>query len=200
MPKSQTDSSFERSVNKWSLIFNDEKEEVEYQSNMGKSLRLPYLAIGWIYFGLSLHVIYRVVAILSSFMKTGFPSAPPYIEATLLACVITSMVLETALRRFHLFEKVQGLFLYTTLPVVLVTAAFYTQRTPYFGIAYDIVVKQHYRSCFALVCTQSLTSVFVRYWFLAVIGNSIFAIQCITLYVSLFFHTTSTCKIPFLYQ
>ena len=135
MTENKTDDSFERSINKWSLFFIDEKEEAEYQSVMRKNQRLPPAATYLFYFGIAMHLLYRIIAIISSFMKTGIPFAPIYIEAILLACIVSSIVLEFCLRRYQLLEKIQGLSLYTVLPAVVVTAAFYTQKTPHFGVA-----------------------------------------------------------------
>ena len=139
MTKNEADSSFKRSISKWTLFFADEKEEAEYQLIMRNSQRLPPAAMYWVYFGIFMHLLYRIIAIISSFVKTGFSCAPAYIESILFATIASAVVIEVSLKRYKLLPKLQGSLLYTTFPVVLVTAAFYTRMTPYFGVAYNIV-------------------------------------------------------------
>ncbi|MDR3549642.1 MAG: hypothetical protein P4M11_15460 [Candidatus Pacebacteria bacterium] len=46
------------------------------------------------------------------------------------------------------------------------------------------------------MCTQSLTSVTIRNWFIAAIGNAIITLYCIAIYIVLFYSVTTPSITP----
>ncbi|MDR3549641.1 MAG: hypothetical protein P4M11_15455 [Candidatus Pacebacteria bacterium] len=125
MPAEHAGDTFQRCVCKYTLIFRNPQEELNYQITAGQGVNSPRLATVFAYLCLGSHIIYRVLALLSNYVNVGMAGASPPVELTLLLLLLLVYLIETLLRHFNTMVHVHGLLLYTTLPIVVVTAAFY---------------------------------------------------------------------------
>ncbi len=136
MEKLYSDNVFHKYVHSWSLFFKDPEDERKFGQTTIMNMHLPPAIMAMTCCGLAFHALYRIVALISACLEHAIiVHTTPAKEATLLGVLLLSFVIEILLRITHRFEFAQGFFVYTVLPAVSVTAAFYTQQSPYFGAA-----------------------------------------------------------------
>ncbi len=136
MEQQFSDRTLNKYSNKWTLLFKNPEDEHEFGHAVVRNMRAPLLVRMGTYFAIITTVGYRVAAILSGLLGSNFIVHTTVMKETfLLVAILLALVIELLLRITHRLETMQGFFIYTTLPVVVATAAFYTQEAPYFGAA-----------------------------------------------------------------
>jgi len=193
MSENRADDILDKYSNVWTLRFISEEDEEGFTSETYKNMSVPYFIRFCSYAGLTFHIVYRLLAFGSTFINIGMAHADPEIEISLLAILLSAYIFEAIIRIYDICRNIHGLIVYAILPIVLITAAFYTQKTPYFGVAYFFYYHIRFRSTFALMVTQAITSVIVRSWLVALAGNGIVTFYSLGFYISLFYYDTSVC-------
>jgi len=138
MKHTDKEDMFLRHIDQWTLFFHSEDVEARFCEATKTSMSPPKLILYGTYFGLTLHMLYRILSFASCFINIGLVHASALVEGILFGYLAASYIIESLLRIYNVFERIHGFFVYTALPIVLVTASFYTQLTPYFGAAYFI--------------------------------------------------------------
>ncbi|MDR3549365.1 MAG: hypothetical protein P4M11_14060 [Candidatus Pacebacteria bacterium] len=144
MDKLYSEAEFRKYVNPWLLSFKDPEDERKFFQTNTMNMQATSQVALFASVGLGLHFIYRVVSLASACAGTAIlPYSTPIAEAALLTALVFATAIESTLRIFNLLEYIHGFFVYTTLPIITITAAFLTQRSPYFGVGYMSPLRQN---------------------------------------------------------
>jgi hypothetical protein len=134
MSRTKTIKPMDRGLNPWTLRFRDPEQEKLYQELIDSNLHLPLFFRVATYGAIALHCGYRCFAIFSVCGGNIMPTGTLLEELSLLILIIVCIMIELVIRKANVWRKVQGFFLYCCIPIVSITAAYYTQKAPRFGI------------------------------------------------------------------
>jgi len=133
----ENDILIERHISSYSLFFKDSDMEKSFQISHFKNTNIPLIAKILNFICAMLSVVYRTVAALSSiYPSLGFPNSGMIPELIMLFLLIIAFSVESLMICFNHSNKFRGFLITIMLPCVCITAAFLTQKSPYFGFAY----------------------------------------------------------------
>ncbi len=132
---SRTDARFEASISPWTLKFHDPAYEESFMKVYDTKSRLPLFSRLIAYTSIAYLLAYRVYAIYGLLahearIQTGTLSE----ELSSLCIVVTSILIELIPRFVASLMYYQGLLFYTTLPVMFIYIAYYTNKGPIIGV------------------------------------------------------------------
>ncbi len=130
------DKRFEDSISLWTLKFHNTACETSFVRKYDTNFRIPFVGRLAAYVCIFYIVAYRVLALYtratnSQFLNTGSLRE----ELAIFLYVVGSFAAELVLKLTGWLVPMHGFFGYTCSPIVLICAAFFSQREPLFGMS-----------------------------------------------------------------
>lgn len=134
MSMKQKHNYIDENISKWTLSFTKEEDRQNYQERMQNTMIIPVAfkigAFGIIIIAISYRIVATILAGRSDLIKTGSFTQ----ELSLCLFTIIAIVIEIILRYTGRLKAVHGFFLYIMYPLTSITAAFFTNKAPLFGV------------------------------------------------------------------
>ena len=137
MSKKNKDRSFEDSISRWTLFFHDPKYETDFRRTQLEHRNLTVLFKVVVYYSIISMIVYQMLTMVSVLFSLNFIiGLNPVAEVTLFLYLTLSFLIELYLRWKNLCPLIQGFFIYTAYPIVIVSTAFFAHGGPIFYIRY----------------------------------------------------------------
>ena len=129
------DDLFDKSISPWTLAFNDPGYEEGFQKIMKHNKHLNPLYKFLAYALNATVIIFRILALLSSYRAVTVPRNPlnKNVELASVISIGICAMIEVVLRLTDHARYVQGFFFLTALKITNVASCFYSDKGPFFS-------------------------------------------------------------------
>eukprot|EP00830_Metopus_es_P008017 TRINITY_DN1771_c0_g1_i2.p1 TRINITY_DN1771_c0_g1~~TRINITY_DN1771_c0_g1_i2.p1 ORF type:complete len:803 (-),score=118.01 TRINITY_DN1771_c0_g1_i2:12-2378(-) len=163
------------SMSFYTLALNKPDEELKCRAYMEEHNKMPRGIIIISYLSVVAHFLFRLYTLIAAILRTDVKNYSMITEIVLMMMLLLAGLLEVVVRKCNLMKQYHGIFIYSALPMIILTSSLSYNATPYFGIS----------AAFILMGTQGTISVFTNSWKASFIGNCV-----LTLYAHVFWLVT----------
>ncbi len=184
---------YEEYMNKWTLSFVTESDECRFHQEIYDSMQMPLFIRWFLYVGIAHHCFARTFALYAIRAGLPVPTGTLTEEIALSLYIILTMTIEFWLYHISVLKWLRGCLFYVCFPLVVVLAAFITQKAPRFGIMYLCYCCDSARSGFALSNTICGCAFFVPCWRKVAACNFVVGILSVVAYCHYFWTYPNGC-------
>ncbi len=134
MMKALFNIPYEKHMNRWTLSFEDARDEDCYSHDIDNSMQIPLLIRILLYLGMAHQCFYRVFAVYAVSVGLPVPTGTLIQEVSLTLYLAIIISIEVMISHISSLKSLRGCFYYICFPTLAVTTAFVTQKAPRFGL------------------------------------------------------------------